>query len=139
MWVYWRQQRGGYSCYLNNLSIYPSYIESLCTSWRNRLFICVQYCRDKREYYPVTIHFNLTCLRCSPGYLDCIRSVQYNKALVLVCPLYKFKGPNVPGQYGKQSVQCKKFDVLEWYIYLSILWANSCQTPGFFFLFSNVQ
>ena len=35
----------------------------------------------------------------------------HNRALVLVRPLYKFKGLNIPRQYGKQAGQYKKFDV----------------------------
>ena len=40
-----------------------------------------------------------------------VRSVQYNRAFVIVCPLYKFNELNVPRQYGKQAGQYKKFDV----------------------------
>ena len=43
--------------------------------------------------------------------VGCIRFEQYNKALVLDCPLYKFNGLNAPWQYGKQAGQYKKLDV----------------------------
>ena len=39
---------------------------------------------------------------------------QYNRALVLVCPLYKFNELNIPRQYNNKAGQYKKVNVLDY-------------------------